>query len=88
MKTETAEQPVRARLNENGRIVIPAAFREALGIAPGDEVLMRLEDDGVKISGVRQALARARGLVNAHVKGKRDLTASLLADRRREAKRE
>jgi AbrB family looped-hinge helix DNA binding protein len=83
-----SETLVRARLNENGRIVIPAVFREALGLSPGDEVLLRLEEDGVKVSGVRQALARARALVKTHVKSGEDLTQSLIADRRREAKRE
>ena len=37
MNTET-----RLRINENGRVVIPASFRKALGINPGDEVILRL----------------------------------------------
>ena len=35
----------RARINENGRVVIPASFRKALGINAGDEVVLRIEDD-------------------------------------------
>jgi len=38
METET-----RLRVNEKGRVVIPASFRKALGMNAGDEVLLRLE---------------------------------------------
>jgi AbrB family looped-hinge helix DNA binding protein len=41
---------VRVRINENGRLVIPAALRQALGINPGDELMLRLEDDELRIS--------------------------------------
>jgi AbrB family looped-hinge helix DNA binding protein len=31
----------RTRVNENGRVVIPASYRKALGIKAGDEVILR-----------------------------------------------
>jgi AbrB family looped-hinge helix DNA binding protein len=45
--TSVLARPARTRLNENGRLVIPASFRKALGINSGDEVVLRLEDDEV-----------------------------------------
>jgi len=33
----TIDAEARLRVNENGRVVIPAAFRRALGINAGDE---------------------------------------------------
>jgi AbrB family looped-hinge helix DNA binding protein len=38
----------RMKLNENGRVVIPAQVRAALGIEAGDELLMRVEDDELR----------------------------------------
>lgn len=35
-----------AKINENGRIVIPMAIRQQLGLKPGESVIMEI-DDGV-----------------------------------------
>ena len=39
----------RMRVNENGRVVIPASFRKRLGIRIGDEVVLQIEDDELRI---------------------------------------
>jgi AbrB family looped-hinge helix DNA binding protein len=44
------EAETRMRINENGRLVIPASFRKALGINVGDEVVLRIEDDELRIT--------------------------------------
>ena len=41
---------VRTRIEGKGRVVIPAAFRSALGLNAGDEVKSRIEDDEIRIS--------------------------------------
>ena len=83
MTTET-----RARLNENGRVVIPASFRKALGIEAGDEVVLRLEDNELRITTLKQRLERARHRVKKYVKRGQSLVDELLAERREAAKRE
>jgi AbrB family looped-hinge helix DNA binding protein len=40
----------RMRVNENGRVVIPAAFRKRLGIHIGDQVVLRIENDELHIT--------------------------------------
>jgi AbrB family looped-hinge helix DNA binding protein len=75
----------RTNINENGRLVIPSACRKALGIKPGDEVVLRLEDDEIRISNVKSALKRARRLVKQYIKTKDKLSESLIKDRRKEA---
>ena len=79
---------VRASINQNGRIVIPRALREALGIAPGDELVLRVENDELRITTMRRQIERARQLVRKHVKPGRSLVDELIAERRRAAKHE
>ena len=81
-------QETRMRVNENGRVVIPASFRKALGINVGDEVVLRIEDDELRISTPKQRLERAQRLVRQHVKPGTSLVDDLLAERREAARRE
>jgi AbrB family looped-hinge helix DNA binding protein len=82
------ETEARLRINENGRVVIPAAFRKALGINPGDEILLRLEDDELRISTLRSRLERVRRHVRKYVKPGVSLVDELIAERREAAKSE
>jgi AbrB family looped-hinge helix DNA binding protein len=81
-------QGTRTRVNENGRVVIPASFRKALRINVGDEVVLRIEDDELRISTLQHRLERARRLVRQHVKPGTSLADELIAERREAAKRE
>ena len=83
MDTETF-----ARVNENGRVVIPASYRKALGIRAGDEVILRMEDDELRITTMRRRIERAQRLVRKYVKGDTSLVDELIAERREAANRE
>ena len=78
----------RTRINENGRLVIPVSLREALGIKPGDEVLLRVEDNELRITTMRQSIERARQLIRRNIKPGTSLAGELIAERRKAAKRE
>jgi AbrB family looped-hinge helix DNA binding protein len=82
------EHETRARINENGRIVIPSLFRRALGISPGDTVVLRLEKDELRISTLRQRLAKAQRMLRKHVPKGTSLVDELIAERREAARRE
>jgi AbrB family looped-hinge helix DNA binding protein len=81
----TAE--TRTRVNENGRVVIPSSFRKALGIEVGDEVVLRIEDDELRITTQQRRIQRAQHRARQNVKGA-SLVDELLAERRAAAKRE
>jgi AbrB family looped-hinge helix DNA binding protein len=79
---------VRLRVNENGRVVLPAAFRKALNIRPGDHVLARLEGGEVKITTLKHRIERAQRHVRQFVKPGRSLADELIAERREAARHE
>jgi AbrB family looped-hinge helix DNA binding protein len=78
----------RVRINENGRVVIPASFRRALGINSGDTIVLRIENNELKLTTLRQRLAKAQQLVRKHVPSSTSLVDELIAERREAAKRE
>ncbi|HYW37670.1 MAG TPA: AbrB/MazE/SpoVT family DNA-binding domain-containing protein [Terriglobales bacterium] len=78
----------RMRVNENGRVVIPASYRKALGIKAGDEVILRMEDDELRITTMKRRLDRARRRIRQYVKPGVSLADELIAERREAAKRE
>ena len=78
----------RLRINENGRVVIPASFRKALGINPGDEVILTLEEDELRLTTMKRRIERAQRYVRKYVKPGVSLVDELIAERREAAKRE
>jgi len=84
----TINTETRLRVNENGRVVIPASFRKALGINIGYEVVLRIEDDELRITTLKRRLERAQRLVRKHVKQGTSLADELIAERRETARSE
>jgi len=81
-------EETRVRVNDNGRLVIPASFRRALGIAAGDELVLRVEDDELRISTMKHRIAQAQQLVRRHVRPGTSLVDELISERRKAAMRE
>ena len=78
----------RMRVNENGRVVIPASFRKALGINVGDEVVLRIEEDELRITTQQGRIHRAQRRARQYVKPGTSLVDDLLAERRKAARDE
>lgn len=79
---------VRLKVNENGRLVIPAEFRRALGIRPGDEIILTWKDDEIRITTMKKRIERAQRHVRQYVKPGVSLVDELIAERREAAQRE
>ena len=54
---------VRTRVSQQGRIVVSALFRKALGIAAGDELILQLEDNELRITTKQR---HTNGLTSVH----------------------
>jgi AbrB family looped-hinge helix DNA binding protein len=79
---------VKTKLGPDGRVVIPAAFRDSLGIKDGDVLFARLENDEIVLLTPKAAMLRAQAIVRRFVPADVSLVDELIEDRRREAKRE
>jgi AbrB family looped-hinge helix DNA binding protein len=82
------ELQARVHVGEKGRIVIPAAMREALGIRVGDAVDVNLHDSELRISTRRAAIRRAQEYARHFVKPGTLVSDELSAERREAAKHE
>lgn len=81
-------EEARTRISRNGRIVIPAAFRKALGIDSGDELVLQLQDDEVRITTLQRRIQRAQERARRYVKPGTSPVEELLKERRKAAKLE
>ncbi len=81
-------EEIRLKINQNGRVVIPAAVRKALGVDIGDELIGQFTDDELRITTRKRRIERAQRHVPKYVKPGVSLVDELIADRRREAARE
>ena len=79
---------VRTRMTEGGRIVIPAPYRKALDIKPGDELIVRLDEGELRVYSSAEALKRLQDQVTSAVPEGVSLVEELLRERRKEAARE
>lgn len=82
------DHETRLRVSENGRLVIPASFRKALGIEAGDEVVLRLQDNELRITTQAKRIERARQRARKYLKRGESLVSELLSERRQAARNE
>lgn len=78
-------ESLKTKVGEGGRVVIPAEYRKKLGIRPGDDVVVVLEGDELRLFTIQQAVRRIQELVRQYVPEGVSLTDELLEDRRKEA---
>jgi AbrB family looped-hinge helix DNA binding protein len=79
----------RTRINQQGRIVIPAECRAAAGLKPGDELLIEAIGEGeLRLRTAEQAIREAQAIVAQYLPKGRDLVQELIDERRAEAVRE
>jgi AbrB family looped-hinge helix DNA binding protein len=82
-----AEERSVVRLGPQGRLVIPASIRRRLGLAPGDEMTLRVEDESLVLEPRAAAAARAQGMFK-DLSTEASVVDELIEERRSEARRE
>ena len=76
------------KVSAGGRVVIPAEYRKALGIKPGDELLVSMVDGRLQLWTKEQSRKWAQDFVCSRVPRDRSLVDELIRERREEAARE
>lgn len=77
------------KINENGRIVIPAALRKQMGIKAGESVFMEVDGGVLRMEPHRARIRRIQEEFRKLVPpGATLMSDQLIADRREEARRE
>lgn len=79
---------VRVSVGPGGRIVIPASFRRAMNIQPGDRLVLQFTDGELRAFSSAEGVRRAQRRVAKYVPRDRNLADELIAERRLEAERE
>jgi AbrB family looped-hinge helix DNA binding protein len=89
MQSSVTEAPTTdTKVNENGRILIPAAIREQMGIKPGDSVVLTLEDGVLRVESYRATIRKMQQEMQQYKKPGVSVTDEFIAERREEARRE
>jgi AbrB family looped-hinge helix DNA binding protein len=83
-RSATMTGSLAVKVASNGRLVLPKAVREALGLKDAGVVVMSVVDDEVRLTSMAKNVAAAQAYYKAHVV--RDYsTDDFLDDRRKEA---
>ena len=77
-----------AKMDAQGRLLLPAGVRRAMDLQPGTAVLIRYEQGKVVLENRDRAIAAIQARLKARRKGKGSAVEEFLAERRREGRRE
>jgi len=84
----TGQIEAKSKINENGRIVIPALIREQMGLKAGETLFMTVDGDVLRLESHRARVRRVQESMRKHISPGRSLADELIAERREEARRE
>jgi AbrB family looped-hinge helix DNA binding protein len=79
---------MRVTMAENGRVLVPAELRAALGLRSGGPVMVRLEGERLVLEPLSTAVRRIQGAMRQYSSSDVSLVDELIAERRREAESE
>ena len=81
------QQAINVRIAPNGRMVLPKAVRDALGVEGAGVIALTVDGDEVKLSSMASRIRYAQALYREHVKS--DFSSDdFLEERRQEAERD
>lgn len=85
----TAKEAFTLEVKENGRVFLPVAFRQSMGIEPGERLIACVREKGkAELVTAGHAVASARGMFAHLVSDGVSLAEELVRERHEEAERE
>ena len=75
-------------VDQAGRVLIPAKLRKRLDLKPGSDVQISLHGEALVITTRKQAIVKAQAYFSKFANPGKLVSSELIADRRREARRE
>jgi AbrB family looped-hinge helix DNA binding protein len=78
-----ASQSIDVKVASNGRMVLPASVRKAMGLHGDAKVILTVENDEVRLSPIGRGVSRAQALYREYAKQARSVD-DFLADRNAE----
>jgi AbrB family looped-hinge helix DNA binding protein len=79
---------VAVKVSASGRMNLPSEVRKALGLKGPGHVIIGMDDGGLTLKTMAQALEQVRALVRPYAPKDRLASEELMAERRAEARRE
>lgn len=78
-----ATQSIDVKIASNGRMILPASVRKAMGLHGAVKVILTVEGDQVRLSPIGHGVSRAQALYREHAKQARTID-DFLSDRKAE----
>ncbi len=75
-------------MGTNGRLVIPADYRKAMGLKEGDSLVLALIDNELRINKLEDSIKFAQELVSKHAPSNGSVVDNFIQERRLEAEQE
>ena len=88
MALDPAPRSAEIRMGQQGRIVVPADLRAALGFEAGAKLVASIDDGELRIGTVRQTIARVQRDIRAHTGTTTGAVDAFIEARRADARRE
>lgn len=79
-----ATRSIDIKVASNGRMILPASVRKAMGLHGDAKVILTIEDDQVRLSPIGHGVSRAQALYREHARQARS-TDDFLTDRKADA---
>jgi len=80
------DQSTQVRINPNGRIVIPFRIRRAMGLVPGDTVVLTLDDGVLRLEPQRARVRKIQEDLKKFARPGRLASRELAEERREDAR--
>jgi AbrB family looped-hinge helix DNA binding protein len=90
MKAHAKSNVTWTKVDQQGRVVIPADLREQFGIEPGKSIAFLVEDGRLSLMTVKQGIERAQRIFreSVYIEPGRSIVDEFIADKRAEEERE